>query len=622
MMKAFFKSILLCCGILFCPQLVGQGTVRMGGPTASEQAKGDLELAREYYANEEYEKALKYLAKLPINYRFNEVYELKLNCHLSLEQYDEAERLVKNYVKNSRGNDIDFLIDLMAVYIKQEKTTKADKLVDDLLEDITKKPSLAYSYANAFQKKGYPRIALEIYEIGEEQMPNANFDYQKALLYGEIGDIKRMYAAYVEMVERTPTYMPSVKQLLSRALREEGSSDNTEYLKEILIQKIQDGGPSTMNELLVFVFIQEKNFSGAFIQLKALDRRNPGNKAELYNLGRVAMNNEEYDLSIRIFDYIVKAGDKYAFYEQALSDRLRARNLKLEAENVTKTEIWLDLQRDYFKTIDILKGMPEVGPLTIDVAHITAFRLNETDTAIALLEKLLSKGYLGKTDMALAKVELGDILLYTGERWDAILMYGQAEKAFEQSPIGQEAKFKRAKAAYYVGDFQWALSIFNALKESTSKLIANDAMHYSLLINDNIALDSNMEAMSMYARADLMNYQGKRDSALRVLDMMDIAFPGHKIQDEVLFLKAKILYVQKNYEESAKVYQQLIDLYGKDLLADDAMYALAELYLEKLGQPNDAMDLYQKIFTEHPDSFFAPDARKKFREMRGDTVIN
>src|SRR5690606_19159245 len=208
------------------------------------------------------------------------------------------------------------------------------------------------------------------------------------------------------------------------------------------------------------------------------------------------------------------------------------------------------------------------------------------------------------------------------DRWEAILLYGQAEKAFEQSPIGQEAKFKRAKAAYYGGDFAWAQGIFDALKASTSKLIANDAMRYSLLINDNIALDTNMEAMQMYAKADLVNYQGKLDSALRLLDMMEIAFPGHGIQDEVLFLKAQILTRQKNYEASAIAYQQIVDLYAKDILADDAMYALADLYLEKLNKRTEAMDLYQKIFTDHPDSFFAPEARKRYREMRGDEVVN
>lgn len=620
-MKGFFVAIVFAIQLLVVATANGQG-VNMGAPAKAPQENTDLELAKEYYANEEYEKALSYLDKLPSNYRVNYVYEFKLGCYLELGDYDKAERLIKSQVRSSGGNKANYQADLLMVYHKQQKQSKADKLVEEILEDVSKQPSMAYGYANAFQKKGYPAIALAVYEEGERQMPNANFDYQKALLYGELGDIKRMYTMYVEMVERTPTYVSTVKQLLGRALREETTTENADYLKEILIQKIQDGGPETMNELLIFVFIQEKNFSGAFLQLKALDRRTPGSKAGIYNLGNVAVNNDEYDLAIRIFDYVIKAGDRYAFYEQALTGKLKAQSLKLEDQNETEIADWQNLQKEYFKVIKTLKGMPDVGPLTIDVAHLTAFKLNETDTAAGMLKALISTGFISKEHVARAKIELGDILLYNGDRWEAILLYGQAEKAFEQSPIGQEAKFKRAKAAYYVGDFTWAQGIFDALKASTSKLIANDAMRYSLLINDNIALDTNMEAMQVYAKADLMNYQGKLDSALQLLDMMEIAFPGHSIQDERLFLKAQILTKQKNYGASALAYQQIVDLYSKDILADDAMYALARLYLEKLDKRTEAMDLYQKIFTDHPDSFFAPEARKRYREMRGDEVVN
>lgn len=622
MIKIVLTNILIAFCLLTGGGAWAQNNINLGSAQANDGPDKFYELAQEYYANEEYEKALSYLDKLPPNYRYKPVYELRLNSYLALEDYNEAERLVRKYIRNNRGNDVSFEIDLLALYRQQQKQQEADELVDEMLNKVKQKPSLAYSYANAFQKKGYPAMALEVYEIGEQQMPNANFDYQKALLYGELGDIQKMYATYVAMVERQPTYVTSVKQFLARALREDETSENTEYLKELLIKKIQQGGPQTMNELLVFVFIQEQNFSGAFIQLKALERRNPGNKGDLYNLGRVAMNNREYNLAIRIFDYVLKSGRENLFYEQALSSKLKAQTLELESEGTTDEQSWTDLQKDYRRALNLLKGMPEVGPLTIELANITAFRLNETDTAVGMLRQLLKKGYVSKEDMALAKMELGDILLYRGERWEAILLYGQAEKAFEQSPIGQDAKFKRAKAAYYVGDFQWALGIFNALKESTSKLIANDAMRYSLLINDNIALDTNMEAMEMYAKADLMNYQGKQDSALHLLGMMEIAFPGHGIQDEVLFLKAEILTEQKKYERAAETYQELIDSYGKDILADDAMYALAGLYVDKLNQRSEAMELYQKIFTEHPDSFFAPDARKRFREMRGDAVIN
>src|SRR5690606_26299295 len=127
-------------------------------------------------------------------------------------------------------------------------------------------------------------------------------------------------------------------------------------LKELLIGRIQKGSSENLHELLIFILIQEKNFNGAFIQLKALDRRNPGNKAEIYNLGRVAMNNEEYDLARKIFEYVIKAGREYPFYESALAMDLEAQKLKLLNGSSTAGSDWKALQKDYYKVLDILKG--------------------------------------------------------------------------------------------------------------------------------------------------------------------------------------------------------------------------------------------------------------------------
>lgn len=584
-------------------------------------AQSELALARQYYADEEYQKALEYLDQAEAKGFNNNIYELRLSCYLALEDYREAENYIEKNIKVSQYRNFDFYADLCYVYNIQEKYNKADKLVEDILSRVEKNAGLSYGFANAFQKRGYPRIALEIYQTAERSMPNSNYVYQKALLYGELGDIKKMYESYLEMVEIQPTYLSTVEQLLGRALQEDVDEENLTYLKELLIQRIQDGGPETLNELLVFIFISEKNFNGAFTQLKALDKRNPGgNIGPLYNLGRVAYNNKEYLTARRIFDYIVKVGKDNPFYDQALLFGLRTEMARLLGMESPTKEQWRSLQADYFKAAETLNGSPEVGALIIDLADISAFQLEEGDTAVAMLKNVLRTGYIGLEDHARAKVKLGDILLYQGDQWDAILYYGQAEKSFEASPIGQEAKFKRAKAAYYVGDFEWAQGIFSVLKASTSKLIANDALYYSLLITDNMALDTNTEALSMFARADLMHYQHKSDSALHILGLMEIAFIDHPVQDEVLLLKAQILQEKGQYNDAVTPLLTIIEEHGDDILADDAQYQLALIYETRLDRKEEAMELYRQIFTLHPDSFYSSEARKRFRELRGDLV--
>ncbi len=583
-------------------------------------AQNDHELGMQYYADGEYERAIDYLEP-SIRRSFDpKTYEVLLNSYLALEEYKKAENLTKDLLRKGAFNGMELYTDLVYINTLKGDAKEAEKAMDEIRERIEKNPSLAYGAGNSLQQKGYPQRALEVYELAEARNPGMNFDYQKALLYGELGDLRSMYSMYVDMVLRSPAYLPSVKNLIAQGITEGEENEYIQFLKEQIITKIQEGAPRSMNELLVFVYIQEKNFRGAFTQLKALDRRSGGNRAEVYNLGQVALNNGEYELALNIFDYVQEAGKDNPFYEEARVQKLVAQRKLLESKDDTPASAWKDLQKQYYKAEAELRGLPETGPLRIDLAHFTAFRLDETDSAFALLKGMLLTSYISEEDKARARIELGDILLYTGERWDAILYYGQAEKAFEKSPIGQEAKFKRAKAAYYVGDFQWAQGIFNVLKASTSKLIANDAMRYSLLINDNIALDTTTEAMALFAQADLLNYQDKKDSAMIILNQLQREFPDHTVQDEVLLLRSEIWMARGNYESAAADLQAIIDGFPEDILADDAQFRLAQLYETKMNRVEEAKELYRSLFTDHPDSFYTAEARKRFRLLRGDIL--
>ena len=48
---------------------------------------------------------------------------------------------------------------------------------------------------------------------------------------------------------------------------------------------------------------------------------------------------------------------------------------------------------------------------------------------------------------------------------------------------------------------------------------------------------------------------------------------------------------------------------------------LAELNENQLNNPEEAKVLYQKLLIEYPGSLFVVEARKRFRELRGDFNI-
>jgi TolA-binding protein len=85
-------------------------------------------------------------------------------------------------------------------------------------------------------------------------------------------------------------------------------------------------------------------------------------------------------------------------------------------------------------------------------------------------------------------------------------------------------------------------------------------------------------------------------------------------------LKAEIYSKRDNYEKAEEFLQRVIDFHFHDILADDAVFQLAEIYDYVYEDHERAKELYQQILTEFPGSLYAVEARKRFRQLRGDTI--
>src|SRR5690606_9784397 len=111
-----------------------------------------------------------------------------------------------------------------------------------------------------------------------------------------------------------------------------------------------------------------------------------------------------------------------------------------------------------------------------DYALLEAQYVHDLSKAIDLLQKGIAHAGARKDFIGEAKLQLGDYYILAGKIWDASLIYSQVDKDFREDHLGEEARFRNAKLAYYRGDFKWAQTQLSVLKASTSELIANDAL--------------------------------------------------------------------------------------------------------------------------------------------------
>ncbi|MEY8849682.1 tetratricopeptide repeat protein [Psychroserpens sp. XS_ASV72] len=572
----------------------------------------DEELADDYFKRGEFEKALVIYQKLYESNKGNYKYIYKLvETHQQLEQYDEAQILLIERVSNR--NNPSLLVELGYNYQLKDNIEMAKTYYTDAIKEIENNPVFTYSVAKRFQEHSLLDEAIQVYKKGMELNPKQNFYVQLARIYGELGNIEQLFVNYLNYVETKPNFLSNGKRAFSDFISENSDNENNVSLRRILLKKLQANPDEIWYDMLSWLYIQEKAYNKAFIQEKALYKRNPESLSRITDLALTALNEKEYEITVSIFEYILENS-------QDIETRLTAHQYLLDIETRTANKKELKaIQEKYLQLFDQYGKYEQTIALQIAYGNFLAFDLHQPEEASTFLKESL-KQELSLFQEATVKLKLGDILVFQERFNEALIYYSQIQANLKNSTISQEARFKVAKTSYYKGDFEWAESQLKILKSSTSQLIANDALDLKLLISDNILEDSLHIALKLYSKADLLAFQNKKNEAISLLDKILEEHKGETIEDQALFMQAKLYEDTQQFEKAVTNYQYIIANYRDEILADDAHFYLANLYQNILAEPEKAKDLYEKIIFDYEDSIYFIEARKRFRMLRGDSI--
>ena len=570
-------------------------------------------LADSYYKKGEFKKALiiyKNLSKeKPYSYKY--IYKL-VDTHQQLEQFDEAENILLKRLEKRRNPTL--LVELGYNFQLKDSLDRAKTLYDEAITYIDQKPHYILSIAKKFEDHSLLDQAIQVYDKGKLLTPNKNYSIQLARIYGDQGNVEKMFENYIEYIAYKPNYLNNIKRAVSDFISENKSNENNTYLRRQLLKKIQQEPSPYWYELLSWLYVQEKAYNKSFIQEKALYKRNPESLDRIIELAVTALNDDDDETAKDIFNYILEttqdAGTKLTAHQYILG--IDTNNATSEKELKRIDETYNVLFDDYGKSELTL-------PLQLAYGEFLAFHQKDTESATAFLRKSM-KLNISEFQEAKVKLLLADILVLQERFNEALIFYSQIQLSLKNSTISQEARFKVAKTSYYKGDFDWAESQLKILKSSTSQLIANDALDLKLLISDNKFEDNLQTALKYYAKADLFAFQNKTEKAITLLDKILEEHEGESITDQTLFQQAKLYEKKKQYNKAEANYQLIIKDWKEDILADDAHYHLAELYNTHLAKSEDAKQLYEKIIFEFEDSIYFIEARKKFRMLRGDSI--
>lgn len=579
-------------------------------------------LAAQFFNRQEYSQAAVLYEELIKQDNNSYYYNNYLECLIKLEQFDIAEKVIKKQIKLNELTP-KYKVDLGYIYKLDGKIDKSEKTYQETIKSILNSETFYIDLANAFLLRQENLKAIETYQKAKKELSNSTEIYfELAKIYSSNKNFKMMINELIDLLIIDEYLLEKVQDYLQDILaKNQDQSQVSDIIEQELIKLTQKNADKTfINELLMWFYIQSNNFESAYIQAQALDKRLKTEGLFTYNLGTLASDNNNFDIAEKAFNYLIdKKGSYYVKCKIALVDVL---NKRITNGKYTQNDL-LKLEEVYKNNLEELGYNYSTISLQKGYSHLLAFYLNKTEEAINILYDCLEIRGIPKNKLADIKIELADVLLLNGEIWDAKLFYGQVEKEFKEDVIGQFAKYKNAKLSYYAGDFEWAKAQLDVLRASTTKLIANDAMQLSLTISDNMALDTTIIPLYLYAKSDLLIYQNKFDDAIKTLDTIKAFFPFHStLGDDILYTKSNIYLKTFQYQKAISCLDSIVEFFSMDIYADDALYKMGEIYQFNLNDNTKAFEYYKKLITQYPGSLYTTEARKRYRQLRGDKISN
>ena len=589
--------------------------------TVISQNNSDPQLASQYFANQEYDKAVVIYEKLYIETGYDHYLNYYVRCLFELKEYKKAEKFLETEIKKKSNYILKIYLGL--VYYHQNRIKEANAKFDEVINQTKNNRSLAINVANTFMSNRQFEYAEKTYKEAEK-VQNTSFDYEFGTLYYVQRDYKKMMTYYLKNLSNNPnqntlaTLQSQLQYLMSYSIDDEIE----DVIETSILEKVQkEPSVAILSELLIWQYTQSGKYKLALNQIIAMDKRTSGEyESEIIKFAKTMSNNNQFDIAMEGLQYLINKGEKSKTYKTAYIGYIGVKFLKTTANlNPDKTELE-KLETMFADAINMVLKKDSYE-IIYSLAELKAFYLEKYDDAINLITKGFEDNIFVSQQEYEIKLLLGDIYFLNDNPWDATLMYAQVERLASERPIGHEARFRKARLAYYTGEFEWAQAQLDILKASTSKLIANDALELSLFITENYDLDTTATTMQIFARADYYSFSKQYEKAMLTLDTIISLYSSHTLIDDALYKKAQILENTNNLEAAAELYNKVFTTYHYDILADNALFRYA-IIQEKLKNFQEAQDAYFKLISEYPGSIFTVEAREKLRNNHFGSISN
>ncbi len=583
----------------------------------SQSISNQTKLANSYFGSKDYDKAESIYKNLFKKTNSTYYYSRYIDCLCLQEKFKDAEHDIKKQIRKSRKKQ-NLYVELAYVYRKQNENEKADETLQNTINRIASRQSEIHTLASALLVRREYEYAVKVYNEAEK-VTGKRYNREQASVYAYQKKYPEMINKYMDWAEEKYGNMKIVKSQLQYYVMNDIDSSFYKIMKRELLKRIQANDKSLINNnMLMWLYMQKKDFKHALVQAKAIDKKTYSSGRAIKNLAEMATINGDYDVAMDAWEYLILKGNDHVYHMDAKLGRLDILYRKIIGNIIYNEDEIREIKNEFIKTVDKLGVGQNTYKTIIKLAEIQAFYLNEPAKADEMLSKSAELNGLPRSISAIFKITRGDILAFQGDLWEATLLYAQVEKENKNNSTGDNAKLKKAFLAYYGHRYKWASAQFDALKKSTSKVVANDALKYSIFIKSQLESDSLHNALKLYSSAELLQFQKKKNEAMLTIDSLINMYPNDPIKPYAYFKKAEIAEQTQNWEMAKNYYKKIITEFADLPLTPTAVLNLGIIYQDRLDNLEEAKYYFNKLISDYKSSMHTNQAAKRIRIIRGE----
>ena len=422
--------------------------------------------------------------------------------------------------------------------------------------------------------------------------------------WAQSGQVERAVEEWMLLMEVQPRQAENIKRAIL-ALPED------EATQEQIIQSLNsalDKPAIRLHaiELLGSLYFRTRQWEKAYEQVKLADQLGGGSGLGMLIFAESLNTEAESDLSLKVLGDLAVSHPELSASPRGLLARARA--LEIAKNYLPADSVYSLITRS--RNLRTSQGQEAL----LLQAQLRLRYLNQPEAARELLKDGLER-LPRMRNRGAAALLIGDTYFMQRNLPEARQTYLEvAEGRFgPDKKLLSQALVNAAKVDFYVGEFDEAA---NRLKEASQRSpddrLTNDALDMLNLLR---AGKDDSTTLKTFAAAELEQKLGNEAEAETLYTRVVRETKIGDLAERALLKIADLQRTSGRSEEAIESLTRSLDRYPNSLRAPEILLRIGEILEQDLADPKSAMEVYERILIDYPESLQVEEARKRIRRL-------